>query len=89
MADKDGLSAMQRAHRTRLEQLREEATSVAGTALKIAQAIEQVLKEGGGINVQPQMSFLTGAFARMTKDVGVVEFLQSQGINQKPRPKIN
>ena len=67
----------------RLEQIRAEATSIAGTAVKISQAINEVLDRGGMTHIQPQMAFLTSAIARMTKDWGVVEHLQSLGTSQR------
>lgn len=78
-----GESQMRANHRKRLEAIRNDAISLAGTAAKIAEAITQVLEKGGGVSIQPQMSFLTGAHARMSKDQGVVEFLQQQGTVQK------
>lgn len=82
-----GESPMQAAHRKRIEAIRDEAIQVAGTAAKIAAAMTQVLERGGAVSVQPQLAFLTGAHARMAKDVGVLEFLQGQGIVQKKPPQ--
>jgi len=82
-----GFSHIQAVHRTRLEQVRNEATSLAGNAARIAQAINQVLEKGGQVNIQPQMNFITGAYARMLKDLGVIEQLQSQGVRQRPPPQ--
>ena len=62
---------------------------MSGTTLKVAQAINQVLEHGGTVNVQPQMSFMTGAYARMLKDLGVVEYLQAQGVTQRKPPKMS
>jgi len=62
--------------------------SLAGTAAKIAQAINQTLDQGGTVNIQPQLAFITGAHARIAKDVGVVEFLQQQGVTQKKPPAV-
>ena len=79
-----GLSTMQLIHRSRLEQIRKEAATVAGVALKIIQTMDQVLEVGGTASIQPQMSYLTGALARITKDWGLVEYLQQlQGVAQR------
>lgn len=72
-------------HRTRLETMRGDADAIAGTALRLAQAIQEVLDTGGTVKVQPQINFLTGAVLRMVKDWGVVEQLQSYGVVQKRR----
>lgn len=79
------MSTMQAIHRTRLEQLRNEAIGMAGAATQIAQAITQTLEQGGTVNIPKQIAFLTGALARMQKDAGVVEYLQLQGTVQKKR----
>lgn len=82
------ISTMQAAHRRALKQLSEEAVRAMQNAALMANAIDEVLKEKGGkINVQPQMAFLTGSLARMQKDIGVIEYLQHQGVSQKPAPK--
>ena len=82
-----GESRLQQQHRSRLEQLRNELTAIAGAAAKAAQAINQVLDTGGSAQIQPQISFLTGAFARTTKDWGVVEHLQAEGARQRKPPQ--
>lgn len=74
---------LERIHRDRLEQIRNDALGVAGAANKIAQSITQVLENGGTIETQRQMHFITGAYARMLKDFGVVEQLQKEGATQK------
>lgn len=56
-----------------------EAESIAGAAAKIVQRIEEIRQQGGLLNVQPQIMFLTGAMARMMKDLGVAEHLQKHG----------
>lgn len=78
-----GQSPAQATHRKRLQAIRDDAMSVSGTTLKIAQAINQLLENGGILNAQPQIAFLTGAYARILKDIGVIEHLQSQGVIQK------
>ena len=80
-----GESVSQTDHRRALEQIRDAAISVAGTAAKIAEAANEVLDKGGTLNVQPQLAFITGAHARMLKDQGVVEHLQKRGTSQKRR----
>lgn len=88
MTNGTGESSMQAQHRVRLQQIQNEALSLAGTATKIAQEINQVLDRGGMAHIQPQMQYLTGAYARMSKDWGVVEHLQHNGVSQrKPQPK--
>lgn len=78
-------SGLQATLRTRLEQMKKDAESTAGTAQKAAQAIAEILEKGGTLDIQPQMNFLTGAHARMVKDYGVIEFLLRQGVSvRKP-----
>lgn len=79
---------MRAQHRKRLEQVRDEVTGLAGTAAKMASAINEVLSQGGTVNLQPQLNFITGAHARLLKDIGVVEHLQHMGVAQKPAPKM-
>ena len=89
MADErdSGESKMQANHRKRIEQIRDDMISLAGTAAKVADVTRQVLEKGGTVNIQPQMSFITSAYARMMKDVGVIEFLQAQGmVVKRPTP---
>lgn len=56
-----------------------EAEGIAGAATKIAQKIQEIRDRGGMLNIQPQIMYLTGAMARMMKDLGVVEHLQKHG----------
>lgn len=56
-----------------------ECEAIAGAATKIAQKIEETRNTGGMLNIQPQIMFLTGAMARMLKDLGVAEHLQKHG----------
>lgn len=56
-----------------------EAESIAGAATKIVQKIQEIRQQGGMLNIQPQIMFLTGAMARMMKDLGVAEHLQRHG----------
>lgn len=74
-------------HRRRIEQARDDAISLAGNAAKIAEAMTEVLEQGGIVNVQPQINFMTGAQARFLKDYGVIEHLQNIGAFQK-KPSI-
>lgn len=57
-----------------------EAEGIAGAATKIVQKIEEVRQQGGVLNIQPQIMYLTGAMARMLKDIGVAEHLNKHGI---------
>jgi len=81
--DPRNASTVQAQHRKRLEQIRDDSIGVAGTAAKISQAMVQALEQGGTVNIQPQIQFLTGAYARILKDFGVVEHLQYLGATQK------
>lgn len=56
-----------------------EAEGIAGAATKIAQKIQEIRQQGGLLNIQPQIMYLTGAMARMMKDLGVAEHLQKHG----------
>jgi hypothetical protein len=67
----------------RLALIRDEAASLATAAAKVVGAIEQVLEQGGAASIQPQMAFMSGEMARMTKDWGVVEYLQAQGVSAR------
>ena len=70
-------------HRRRIEQARDIAISLAGNYAKIAEGMTEVLEQGGVINVQNQVNFVTGANARFFKDYGVIEHLQNIGAIQK------
>ena len=85
MADDSGhgTATMQTVHRKRLETLRGDMISVARNAVKISQAISQVLEGGGTLKGQLQMSHLMGALVHSAKNFGVIEFLQGQGVAQK------
>lgn len=74
-------------HKTRLSQIEAEAAALAGTCQKIAQQAAEVLEKGGALQVQPQIAFITGSVARMVKDWGVIEQLQSVGVVQPRRMK--
>lgn len=84
-----GLSIKQASHRKRLQDLQAEVIALSGNANKIAQAINQILSEGGKLGVAPQIAFLTGAIARIHKDFGVIEYLQAtQGVEQNKCPPL-
>lgn len=75
-------------HRAKLIAMRDELTRSAGVALRIAEAIGAVLERGGTLNAQPQMNFLTGSQARVTKDWGIIEHLQiNAAAAQRRTPK--
>lgn len=82
-SNSDGSSSMQKMHRAKLEQIRSDAVALAGTAVRISQAVDEVLDKGGVAQIQPQMAFLTSALARLSKDWGVIEYLQSLGTTQR------
>jgi hypothetical protein len=67
----------------RLALIRDEAASLATAATKVVGAIEQAIEQGGTASIQSQMAFLAGEMARMTKDWGVVEYLQAQGVSAR------
>lgn len=79
-----GEARMHAVHHVRLGQIHEQAEAIRGTADMIANAIAESLAAGGQISIQPQIAFLTSAFARMQKDWGVVEQLQQQGVRHRP-----
>lgn len=56
-----------------------EAEGIAFNATLIANAIAEAQANGGQIQVQGQINYLTGAMARLLKDLGVVEHLQRHG----------
>lgn len=70
-------------HRSRLLQIVEEANSLEGTARRLAQMAQEVLDRGGVLQAHGQITFITGSYARLLKDVGVVEQLQGDGVAQK------
>ena len=79
-------SSLEAALRRRLEQVRNDATSAARNFTLIAEAINEVLDRGGKVNIDPQVTFLTGAHARLTKAHGMVTFLQNLGFFVKKPP---
>lgn len=72
-------AAIQAELATALKHALEEAEGIAGNASLIAHAIAEAQANGGQISVQNQINYLTGAFARLLKDLGVVEHLQKHG----------
>lgn len=72
-------------HRKRVEQVEAESLALAGCFHKIALSCREVLEISGQIHVEAQMAFAVGAFARLMKDVGVIEQLQSDGVAQRRR----
>lgn len=75
---------MHAVHRTRVAHIAEEAEQLAGVARLIQYKAAEVLAKGGTLDMQQQLAFITSTFARMTKDWGVVEQLQQQGVKHKP-----
>lgn len=59
--------------------VQKEAAGIAGAAAKIVAASQEALTDGGNISIQGQVAYLTGALARLMKDLGVVEHLQRHG----------
>ncbi len=81
----DGTNPMQRSIRGKAEGMRTELIQLAATATKLAEELDEVLQEKGGlVQHQPKINFITGAYARILKDAGVVEHLQSLGVTIKP-----
>lgn len=66
----------------------QEAEGIARAAIKIANMIEETATKGGTVQIQPQVVYLTGAMARMMKDLGVVEHLQKHGAAIRSRALI-
>lgn len=75
--------SMRAVHRQKLRDLQSEAEAVAGTMTRLAGVIREILDNGGTLQTQGQVNFFTGAHARILKDIGIVEYLQSQGVFQK------
>jgi len=63
----------------RLELLRDEAVELSGVAHRVFHAVNETLDRGGTVSIQQQMNFITSVYARMLKDWGVLENLQSHG----------
>jgi hypothetical protein len=80
--------SMRAEHKGAVTQIANEAAAIAGAAAKIVQASQQALSEGGTLSIQAQATFLTGAYLRLLKDLGVVEHLQKHGTQQKKRPDV-
>lgn len=58
-----------------------------GTTNRMEQEIAQVLAEGGTVDFDSKIAFVTGAYARMMKDFGAVALLQGDGITVKKTPE--
>lgn len=71
-------------HRKRVSQVEADAAALAGTMQRVASAAQEVLTNGGTLQVQQQFAFATGALARLLKDMGVIEQLQSDGVSARP-----
>lgn len=72
-----GAMTVKEVRTAKLKALIAEADSLAGAARKIEQAASEALDTGADANLQPQMAFLTGSLARLIKDWGAVEYLQT------------
>ena len=73
-------------HRRQLVTIGHGADGIADCAKRIAQAADEAHANGGTLNVQSQINFLTGALARLIKDWGVCEHLQKfQAVAAAPR----
>lgn len=80
--------SMRAEHKGAVQNVANEAAAIAGAAAKIVQIVQQALAEGGSISIQTQVAFITGAQARLLKDLGVVEHLQRHGVQQKKLPNV-
>jgi hypothetical protein len=74
-------------HRTRLNNIVTEAESIAGAWNRIAAQARQVLDHGGTLQVQDKAAFIVGGTFRFFKDIGVIEQLQADGVNARPKPR--
>lgn len=77
----EGLPA---AYTRRLLHLKEHAAQLTGAFVQLQNMIEEVLGQGGTLQAQDKLNYITGAVLRLQKDVGVIEFLQAQGVRHKP-----
>ncbi len=74
-------------HRKRLELVKRDALAIGSAALNLATLIRQVLeKDGGTVEAHERVNFLTGAYARLLKDFGIIQALQDLGARQPPPP---
>lgn len=80
----EGRLSMRAEHKTALQHVASEAAAIAGAAGRIVVTAQEALERGGDVSIQSQVQFLTGAYARLIKDLGVVEHLQKHGA---ARPK--
>ncbi len=80
----NGTSRLQKKLHDRVEAVRREAQNVSGTAKLIANLCAEVLESGGAPELQKHVAFLTGALARMQKDLGVIEHFGSEGVRVRP-----
>ena len=72
-------------HRSRLEAIATEAGGIADNASRIAAMAGEVLDTGGTLSVQPQVAYMVSALMRLVKDIGVLEQLQGEGVEQRPK----
>lgn len=70
-------------HRSRLKHIQEEVEGLAGAFTHIANQCQEVLDNGGTLQIQPQLHYAWGAIARLLKDCGVIEQLQGDGVAAK------
>lgn len=82
----EGKLSLRAEHRTVIEHIGTEAERIAGAARLIADLAGEVLQNGGQLNIQQQLMFLTGALMRLQKDAGVLEHLQRHNAVQPTSP---
>lgn len=70
-------------HKKCLQHIREQALNLAGNMHVIANAIKEVEENGGVVDIQRQMDFLTSTHARLLKDWGITTHLQFLGARQR------
>ena len=66
-------------YRWRVARLRQELEALLGVANKLVNEVNEVGSTGGTLVIQPQLNYLTGCVARIQKDFGVIEHLQTHG----------
>jgi hypothetical protein len=72
-----GAMTLKEVRAAKLKALIAEADSLAGAARKVEQTASESLAEGNDVDLQRQMAFMTGSLARILKDWGAVEYLQT------------
>lgn len=80
-------TSMRAMHKQKLKDVKAEIEMLTGMLTRTSQRIDEILANGGTLGAHGQMNFLTGAYARIMKDVAIVDYLQSQGVFQKSAAK--